>query len=193
MRVFMRSGEDIFRVAHEDVQGLSRRWNMWLPEGVVPEPSREGPEWVAWEEAPFDNPVPRPKKRSEDHRLLALYQDGQLLIAKFEFYRWLDDKTQTPKTGAPGRPSSMRIVITEFERRRELQQCEQSRGAKCRLLQHGSSKRIQRCKRRPQKQSATSSQQTFSPAPDDARNYKIGHHFGHLYRASYPSLSPCAS
>ena len=164
---------------------------MWLAEGVVPKPSREvkGPEWVASGGSPIRQACPTPKKRSEQHRLLALYHDGRLLLAESEFYRLLDDKTQIPKTGAPGRPSSMGIVVIEFERRRELQQCEQSREARvtvsCRMVTSAS-----RPASATAKQSATSSRQTSSPAPASARNNKIGHHFGHLFRASHPSLSP---
>jgi hypothetical protein len=64
------------------------------------------------------------------------YNGLLLLFSPFDIDWWLGPapKTETTKTGAPGRPSSMGIVMTEFEWRRADGGCESSREAEANFL-----------------------------------------------------------
>ena len=64
------------------------------------------------------------------------YRGARPLIHAFEVDFWLGPEPQAPiaKTGAPGRPSSMGIVMAEFERRRGNGGCESSRQAEADAL-----------------------------------------------------------
>jgi hypothetical protein len=109
VQVYMRTGEEIYRVPHEDVNWLAQDWGTWFARGVVPE-------------------------------ALGRYGRKRFLISKIDFDRWLDwlleDEAgaSIQKSGAPGRPSSMWIVMAEFERRRADKRCGSSRMAEAHTL-----------------------------------------------------------
>jgi hypothetical protein len=104
VQVYMRADEEIYRVPREDVRWLSQDWGKWFADGVVP-------------------------------KGFGRYERRRLLISKAEIdpllERLLDDKGEASfqKTGAPGRPSSMAIVLAEAERRRKAGKCEASKQA----------------------------------------------------------------
>jgi hypothetical protein len=117
------SGPVIMRIPLEEIKQLRTAmtgWDWWLPEGRVP----TAQEVKEFSEEPIHAPT------------LRRYNEDQLLIEEAELDQWCEMwlSPAPTKTGAPGRPSSMGIVITEFERRRELQRCEQSREAESQAL-----------------------------------------------------------
>ncbi len=64
--------------------------------------------------------------------ILETYERSRLLISEQELDRWLG--AAETNTGSPGRPSSMGIVMAEFERRRGNGGCESSRQAEADAL-----------------------------------------------------------
>jgi hypothetical protein len=142
MRAY-ENGLQVMRIPLEEIKQLRAAmtgWDWWLPEGRVPkaEERRINPEFAAWL-SDFPQGGPRPKEYLEEpiHApTLRRYSEDQLIIEEAGLDKWCEMwlSPAPAKSGAPGRPSSMGIVVTEFERRRELQQCEQSREAESQAL-----------------------------------------------------------
>jgi hypothetical protein len=144
LRVYVMSwGEytyDMMRIPHEELNQMrASGWDSWLPSGRVPkQPGREkNPEWDVWIKNP-KGPPPMDLKWAPN--ALWHYGEKQLLIEDAELSRWCDTwlapapQTLIAKTGAPGRPTSMPIVLAEFERRRTSGKCEPSREAEASAL-----------------------------------------------------------
>jgi hypothetical protein len=117
-------------------------WDWWLPEGRVPEAPRQkvSPEFEAWL-CDFHHRGPRPSEtfleEPQEAPTVRRYSKERLLIDEAELRRWCATwlvPAIITKTGAPGRPTSMGIVLTEFERRRAEEKCESSRDAEARTL-----------------------------------------------------------
>jgi len=79
--------------------------------------------------------MPRPRRPLT---LLEQYRGLKLLIEVDNLKRWLaswrSGKPTIARTGAPGGPSSMGIVMAEFEQRRASGRCESSREAEANIL-----------------------------------------------------------
>jgi hypothetical protein len=138
---------EVCRVPWEDVKGLGAHWGSWIATGVVPyrEPPGPTPECKARRDAWYANPIGSPMPRLELVPWTAeqRYSRCQLLLKDADVSRWVDrlkqqlglDGPPVAKTGAPGRPSSMHMVLTEFERRRASGECGASRQAEAEALE----------------------------------------------------------
>jgi hypothetical protein len=139
LRVFVQVAREhdweICRIPLEDLQAFSESWEAWLASGRVPSPPPDPPD-PAYEEAHKawlnDMSLPIPKREYKPRSILSLYERRRLLISEQELDRWLG--AAETKAGAPGRPSSMGIVMAEFERRRGNGGCESSRQAEADAL-----------------------------------------------------------
>jgi hypothetical protein len=126
LRVFVEVAREydweICRVPREDLQALhDEGWAEWLARGrVPPAPSRllPDPDYDAAYKAYLENfSLPRPERKYRPYGILDTYEHKRFLISERELDRWLG--RMESRTGAPGRPSSMDIVLREAERRKE--------------------------------------------------------------------------
>ena len=150
LQIFVQRGRqydvEICRVPYEDVKVLGDHWPEWFTDGCVPRfhvktDTEHQAEFKAW----LSNPSgPMPWRASTPAAaVLEKYERQRLLIADEQMTRWLAHMRESfgitpekavPKSGAPGRPSSMHIVLDEFERRHACNQCEASREAEAKAL-----------------------------------------------------------
>jgi hypothetical protein len=116
---------EICRVPREDLQAFSdEKWEQWLPRGRVP----PDPVVEARAKTPFDEPYPELEPTPD---VLARYAKHRLFLSEQELDRWLGG---LDRSGAAGRPTSMHVVLAEFERRRSAERCEKSRSAEAACL-----------------------------------------------------------
>jgi hypothetical protein len=108
---------------------LARAWGDWFWTGKVPRTKTPNFDSEDFETFNWDQATVR-------------YSGHRLLLRQDDFHNWLqpwlnefnNNKSGIPKSGAPGRPSSMGIVLTEFDRRRQAGACEGSRVAEADAL-----------------------------------------------------------
>ena len=124
LQVFTQRGRqydvEVCRIPWEDVNRLGRNWASWITTGIVP-----------YREPDFPPPTAE-----------QTYSRCQLLLRDTNFSYWFGrlrqqlglEEVLVAKTGSPGKPSSMHIVIAEFERRRANNRCEGSRTAEAKTL-----------------------------------------------------------
>jgi hypothetical protein len=135
LQVFTERGRqydvEVVRIPWEDVTCLGASWRRWIASGRVPfrESPEQTPESKARRDAWYKNPTgsPMPKFEYEPRTIEHKYSSCQLMLENDNFNRWLNAlrnqlDMQAPscaKSGAPGRPTSMHIVLLEHGRRVE--------------------------------------------------------------------------
>ncbi len=121
--VYVMNGGTIYRIPHEDLEQLIQEgWETWVAGGRVEDATRKGKDFAS--------------DRVNRDSATSIYHGCRPLVAETDLDWWLGPAPETPitKTGAPGRPSSMGIVMVEFERRRAGEQCKSSRQAEANTL-----------------------------------------------------------
>jgi hypothetical protein len=132
---------EVVRVPWEDVTRLGADWSQWIATGRVPlwkDTPESRASWDAWHKDPVGNPRP-----DAPWTALQEYSCQQLMLENENFNRWFEalrkqfDLHAPPcsRSGAPGRPTSMHIVLIEHRRRVENGSHDESRTAEAKSLE----------------------------------------------------------